>query len=59
MANQKKIIVYDVWAEKFMRESGGKLAQFEEAMKAAYEDLYEDTKMVRQKRKMKKIEKLH
>jgi len=45
-------------AEKFMRESGGKLAQFEEAMKAAYEDLYEDTKMVRQKRKMKRIEKL-
>jgi len=40
-------------AEKFVRENGGKLAQFEEAMKAAYEDMYEDTKMVRQKRKMK------
>lgn len=42
-------------AERFMRENGGKLATFEEAMKAAYEDMYQDTKMIREMRKMKKM----
>jgi len=39
-------------AEKFLKEYGGKLGSFEEAIKAAYDDIYEDTKMIREKRKM-------
>jgi nitrous oxide reductase accessory protein NosL len=38
-------------AETFMKTNEGKLASFEEAMKAAYEDMYADTKMIREKRK--------
>jgi hypothetical protein len=41
-------------AEKFIKENGGTLATFDEAMKAAYEDMYADTKMIRDKRKMMK-----
>jgi len=41
-------------AEKFKSESGGDLATFEQAIKAAYEDMYQDTKMIREKRKMMK-----
>jgi len=40
--------------EKFIAESGGTLTAFDEAMKAAYEDMYQDTKMIRERRKMKK-----
>ncbi|MDA8100910.1 MAG: nitrous oxide reductase accessory protein NosL [Nitrospiraceae bacterium] len=42
-------------AEHFLKTNQGKLATFEEAMKLAYEDMYEDTKMIRDKRKMKKM----
>jgi nitrous oxide reductase accessory protein NosL len=38
-------------AEAFARANGGTLATFDEAMKAAYEDMYQDTKMIRAKRK--------
>ena len=41
-------------AEKFVTESGGALVTFDEVMKAAYEDMYQDTKMIREKRKMTK-----
>ena len=41
-------------AEKFIKESGGKLATFDEAIKLSCEDMYLDTKMIREKRKMKK-----
>ncbi len=41
-------------AEAFIKENGGKLAQFEEAIKLAYEDMYQDTRMIREKRKMKR-----
>ena len=41
-------------AEKFITENGGALATFDEVMKAAYEDMYQDTKMIREKRKMTK-----
>jgi nitrous oxide reductase accessory protein NosL len=45
-------------AEAFIKENGGKLANFEDAMKAAYEDMYNDTKMIREKRaKMKEMHK--
>jgi nitrous oxide reductase accessory protein NosL len=39
-------------AEAFVKESGGTIVGFEDAMKAAYEDMYQDTKMIREKRKM-------
>ena len=42
-------------AEKFISENGGNLAVFDEALKSAYEDMYQDTKMIREKRKMKKM----
>ena len=41
-------------AENYAREAKGKLVTFDEAMKAAYEDMYVDTKMIREKRKDKK-----
>jgi hypothetical protein len=39
-------------AEAFARENGGTPASFDEVMKATYEDMYQDTKMIREKRKM-------
>jgi len=44
-------------AEAFVKAEGGKVATFEDAMKATYEDMYSDTKMIREKRKMKKMQK--
>jgi len=41
-------------AEAFVRENGGRLATFDEAMSAACGDLYQDSKMVRERRKMRK-----
>jgi len=42
----------------FIKENGGKLANFEEAMQATYEDMYNDTRMIREKRaKMKAMKK--
>ena len=46
-------------AEKFMKENGGKLASFDEALKAAFDDIYEDTKMILEMRKMRKMEHKH
>jgi copper chaperone NosL len=43
-------------AEKFVKENGGKVSTFDEAMKAAYEDMYADTKMIRDRRKARKME---
>jgi copper chaperone NosL len=40
-------------AEAFINVNKGTLADFEAAIKAAYEDMYADTKMIREKRKMK------
>ncbi len=39
-------------AEAFKSANGGDIAGFDEAMKAAYEDMYTDTKMIRERRKM-------
>ena len=41
-------------AEAFVKENGGSIVGFEDAMKAAYEDLYKDNKAIREKRKMMK-----
>lgn len=43
-------------AEKFINEFGGKFSPFDEAIKAAYEDMYQDTKMIRERRKLKRME---
>ena len=44
-------------AEAYVKASGGKIAGFEEAMEATYEDMYKDTKMIRERRKMKRMKK--
>ncbi len=38
-------------AEQFVRQHGGVIGDFEAAMKASYEDMYEDTKAIRERRK--------
>jgi nitrous oxide reductase accessory protein NosL len=38
-------------ADAFVKESGGTIVSFEDAVKAAYEDLYLDNRMIREKRK--------
>jgi nitrous oxide reductase accessory protein NosL len=43
-------------ARDFIKTNGGNLATFDDAMKAAYEDMYADTKMIRERRKMKKMQ---
>ena len=42
-------------AENFMKTNQGKIASFEEAMKMAYEDMHEDTKAIRERRKMRRM----
>lgn len=44
-------------ADNFMNTHGGRIATFEEVMKAAFEDMYEDTLMIQKKRKMMKLNK--
>jgi nitrous oxide reductase accessory protein NosL len=39
----------------FIEAHGGAMVSFEEALKASYEDMYEDTKMIREKRKKMKM----
>ncbi len=46
-------------AEKFVKKNGGETVTFDVAMKGAYEDMYADTKMIRERRKMKKMEHKH
>ena len=43
-------------AEKFIKENGGKAATFDQVLKASFEDLYQDTKMIRERRKMKRMQ---
>ncbi|HEY6011753.1 MAG TPA: nitrous oxide reductase accessory protein NosL [Nitrospirota bacterium] len=42
-------------AENFMKTNQGSMTTFEEAMKMAYEDMYDDTKTIRERRKMKRM----
>ena len=42
-------------ADDFIKANGGRTATFDQVMKASYEDMYADTKMIREKRKMKKM----
>ena len=41
-------------AERFIQANGGKIVSFDEAIKAAYDDMYQDTKMIREFREMKR-----
>ncbi len=45
-------------AEQFIKGHGGVVATFEEALKASFEDMYEDVNMIRNKRKMKRMKKM-
>jgi len=42
-------------AQKFITANGGQIADFDQVMKAVYEDMYADTKMIRERRKMKRM----
>lgn len=46
-------------ADQFIQQHGGTIATFEEALKASFEDMYEDVNMIRKKRKMKRMKKMH
>jgi hypothetical protein len=41
-------------AAAFIKEFGGEAATFESAVKAAYEDMYQDTRAIRERRAMKR-----
>jgi nitrous oxide reductase accessory protein NosL len=43
-------------AEAFMKENGGSPIFFDHAFKAAFEDMYEDTKMIQERRKMRRMQ---
>ncbi|SDZ82188.1 Nitrous oxide reductase accessory protein NosL [Desulfuromusa kysingii] len=42
-------------AEAFIASHGGVIANFDQAMKASYEDMYQDTQRIRKMRAMKKM----
>ncbi|MBI5580565.1 MAG: nitrous oxide reductase accessory protein NosL [Deltaproteobacteria bacterium] len=42
-------------AETYIKANKGTLANFEAAIKASYEDMYSDTRMIREKRKAKRM----
>ncbi len=44
-------------ADNFMKEHGGRPATFEEVMRAAFEDMYEDTLILQKKRRLMKMRK--
>ena len=41
-------------ARLFISQNGGRIVSFEDALSAAYADMYKDTQMIREKRKKKK-----
>lgn len=42
-------------AERFVQANGGRIVSFDEAIKAAYDDMYQDTRMIREFRQMKRL----
>jgi nitrous oxide reductase accessory protein NosL len=44
-------------AQRFIKDHGGKLAGFDAVMKAAFQDMYHDTLMIRKKRRMLNLRK--
>jgi len=56
MAKRAKwVFVIKEDADKYIGENGGTAAKFEQVFKAAYEDIYAGTKMIRERRKMRRI----
>lgn len=45
-------------ADEFVQKHGGEVSDFEAAVKATYEDMYQDTKMIREKRKKMRMKKM-
>jgi copper chaperone NosL len=45
-------------AERFRMENGGRIAGFDEALEDAYRDLADDTRMIRERRKMRNMKML-
>lgn len=43
-------------AGEYILLEGGKVVTFDEVMRAAYEDMYEDNKMIRERRKAKRLQ---
>jgi nitrous oxide reductase accessory protein NosL len=43
-------------AEAFVKENGGEIVTWDEALKAAYQEMESDTKAIRERRKMKKMQ---
>jgi nitrous oxide reductase accessory protein NosL len=43
-------------ADAFIAKEGGTIANFDQAISASYEDIYADTKMIRERRKMKRMQ---
>ena len=44
-------------AQRFIKDHGGQLADFDAVMKAAFDDMYKDTLMIRKKRRMMDLRK--
>jgi copper chaperone NosL len=44
-------------AEAYVAANGGTIAAFDQSIRTAYEDMYSDTKMIRERRKMKRMQK--
>ena len=42
-------------ADQFMKDNGGTAVDFDQVIKASYEDMYADTKMIRERRKMRQM----
>ncbi len=42
-------------ADSYVAANGGMIVTFEQALKAAYEDMYDDTRAIREKRKMMRL----
>jgi nitrous oxide reductase accessory protein NosL len=42
-------------ADRYTKANGGTITTFDEAIKASYDDMYQDTKMIRDRRKMKRL----
>ena len=45
-------------AETFISKHGGEIVNFDQAMKASYEDMYQDTQRIRKMIAMKKMKKM-
>ena len=43
-------------AEQFVKQNGGEVGTFEQAMKASFDDMYSDTKSINEKRKAKRTQ---